>query len=139
MVWCAWVKDVNPQFLFTAKLYKAFTHSPIVTIEPTSAATLRFSSEDERLTREGLDSLATDGKLGAVVAQFPISFKNTDENRGYLRKLVSMFGGDYSLAIEVRHLSWNEEMVLHKFSSLGVGFVNVDQPLLGKQCAAQRM
>ncbi|MCU1292811.1 MAG: hypothetical protein JWP08_1661, partial [Bryobacterales bacterium] len=54
MVWCAWVKDVNPQFLFTAKLYKAFIHSPIVTIEPTSAATLRFSSEDERLTREGL-------------------------------------------------------------------------------------
>ncbi|HSU30563.1 MAG TPA: DUF72 domain-containing protein [Bryobacteraceae bacterium] len=130
--WCAWVNEVNPQFLFTAKLYKAFTHSPIATVEPTSAATLRFSSEDERLTREGLDSLAMDGKLGAVLAQFPISFKNTEENRTYLQKLIAMFGGNYPLAIEVRHSSWNEEAVLHELSSFGVGFVNIDQPLLGK-------
>jgi len=43
--------------------------------EPTSARTLRFTSEDEKLTREGFDSLSAAGKLGAVVAQFPISFK----------------------------------------------------------------
>jgi uncharacterized protein YecE (DUF72 family) len=130
--WCAWVRDVNPQFLFTAKLYKAFTHSPIATLEATSATTLRFTCEDEKLTREGLDSLASQEKLGAVVAQFPISFKNTDENRAYLEKLFGMFGRDYPLTIEVRHSTWNEEAVLLEFSTLGVGFVNVDQPLLGK-------
>lgn len=130
--WCSWINDVNPRFLFTAKLYKAFTHSPIATIEPTSAARLRFSSEDEKLTRDGLDSLAAEGKLGAVLAQFPISFKNNDENRTYLQRLIAMFGGNYPLAIEVRHSSWNEEAVLHELSSFGVGFVNIDQPLLGK-------
>lgn len=43
--WCAWVNDVNPNFLFTAKLYEAFTHSPLATAESTSAAALRFTSE----------------------------------------------------------------------------------------------
>ena len=36
--WCAWVSEVNPHFVFTAKLYKAFTHSPIANVESTSAA-----------------------------------------------------------------------------------------------------
>jgi uncharacterized protein YecE (DUF72 family) len=109
--WCAWVNDANPKFLFTAKLYKAFTHSPLATVEPTSASTLRFSSEDEKLTREGLDSLADQEKLGAVLAQFPISFKNVEENRAYLQKLIAMFG-DYRLAVEVRHSSWSDPAVL---------------------------
>jgi uncharacterized protein YecE (DUF72 family) len=53
--WCELVREVNPDFLFTAKLYRAFTHSPAANVEPTSAATIRFTSEDEKLTREGLD------------------------------------------------------------------------------------
>jgi uncharacterized protein YecE (DUF72 family) len=129
--WCAWVNDANPKFLFTAKLYKAFTHSPLATVEPTSASTLRFSSEDEKLTREGLDSLADQEKLGAVLAQFPISFKNVEENRAYLQKLIAMFG-DYRLAVEVRHSSWSDPAVLREFTRLGIGFVNIDQPLLGR-------
>jgi uncharacterized protein YecE (DUF72 family) len=129
--WCAWVNDVNPKFVFTAKLYKAFTHSPVANVEPTSAATLRFTSEDEKLTREGFDSLAAAGKLGAVVAQFPISFKNTEENRAYLQKLIAMFR-EYPLAIEVRDSGWNDPNLLHEFAALRVGFVNIDQPLLGR-------
>jgi uncharacterized protein YecE (DUF72 family) len=125
------VSDVNPKFVFTAKLYKAFTHSPIANVEPTSAATLRFTSEDEKLTHEGFDSLAAAGKLGAVVAQFPISFKNTEENRAYVQKLIAMFR-DYPLAIEVRHSGWNDPNLLREFATLGVGFVNIDQPLLGR-------
>jgi uncharacterized protein YecE (DUF72 family) len=136
--WCAWVNEVNPQFLFTCKLYKVFTHSPLTTVESTSASTLRFTAEDEKLTREGLDSLANEGKLGAVLAQFPISFRNTDENRSYVQKLIAMFGRDYPLAIEIRHSSWNEPAVLREFSSLGVGFVNIDQPLLGKALRGTR-
>jgi uncharacterized protein YecE (DUF72 family) len=65
------------------------------------------------------------------VAQFPISFKNTDENRDYLRKLIGRFQ-DYPLAIEVRHSDWNDRSLLREFTRLGVGFVNVDQPLVGK-------
>lgn len=133
--WCEWVRDANPSFLFTAKLYKAFTHSPIANVEATSAATIRFTAEDEKLTREGLDSLAHAGKLGAVLAQFPISFKNTNENLDYLRKLIDLFH-EYPLAVEVRHSDWNDRTLLREFTTLGVCFVNVDQPLLGKALRA---
>lgn len=66
-----------------------------------------------------------------MLAQFPISFKNTSENREYLRKLSAMFR-DYPLAVEVRHATWNEPGVLEEFTSLAVGFVNLDQPLIGR-------
>jgi uncharacterized protein YecE (DUF72 family) len=129
--WCEIVKKVNPDFLFTAKLYKAFTHSPVAVLESTSAETLKWTDEDETLTHEGLDSVAAEGKLGAVLAQFPISFKNTEDNRGYLRKLLDRFH-QYPLAVEVRHASWNESDVVEEFTARGVGFVNIDQPMLGK-------
>ena len=129
--WCDLINEVNPRFLLTLKLYKGFTHSPLATVESTSAATINPTVEDEKLTREGLDAVAAAGKLGAVLAQFPISFKNIKENREYLRKLIRTFG-KYPLAIEVRHSSWNEQEVVSEFTELGVGFVNIDQPLLGK-------
>ena len=34
-LWCKRVASVNPDFLFTAKLYRAFTHSPLAVMEPT--------------------------------------------------------------------------------------------------------
>jgi len=71
-LWCRKVADVNPEFLFTAKLYRAFTHSPIAVMEPTSAATIRPTDEDEARTREGLDVLASEGRLGALLIQFPV-------------------------------------------------------------------
>ena len=35
-LWCRKVAAVNENFLFTAKLYRAFTHSPIAVMEPAS-------------------------------------------------------------------------------------------------------
>jgi uncharacterized protein YecE (DUF72 family) len=43
--WCALVKEASPRFLFSAKLYRVFTHSPIAVVEPTSAATLQATPE----------------------------------------------------------------------------------------------
>ena len=87
-LWCRKVAAVNKQFLFTAKLYRAFTHSPKSLLEPTSAASIRPTDEDESRTREGLDALANEGRLGALLIQFPVSFKNTSLNREYLDRLL---------------------------------------------------
>jgi uncharacterized protein YecE (DUF72 family) len=129
--WCALVRDSNPDFQFTAKLNKAFTHAPAAQVNPTSAKTLNPQSEDEKLARAGLDALAAEHRLGALLAQFPISFKNTDENRKYLEALIKRFS-DYPLVVEVRHSTWNEAEVLAAFAQMGVAFCNIDQPLLGK-------
>jgi uncharacterized protein YecE (DUF72 family) len=133
-LWCRKVATVNPNFLFTAKLYRAFTHSPLAVMEPTSAATIRPTAEDEALTREGLDALATEGRLGALLIQFPISFKNTSLNREYLDRLLRQFI-EYPRVVEVRHSSWNDAAALATFARQNVGFCNIDQPLLGRSLA----
>ncbi len=130
-LWCRKVAAVNKRFLFTAKLYRAFTHSPIAVMEPTSAATIRPTDEDERLTREGLDAIANEGKLGALLIQFPVSFKNTSLNREYTERLLRQFI-EYPRVVEVRHSSWNDPATLAAFAQQNVGFCNIDQPLLGR-------
>jgi uncharacterized protein YecE (DUF72 family) len=129
--WCRKAAAVNPAFVFTAKLNKAFTHPPIAVVQSTSAATIRPDEENERLAKEGLDAIAGENRLGALLAQFPVSFKNTDDNRKYLDWLIGRFGS-YPLAVEVRHDSWNDADALAYFSQKGVAFVNIDQPILGR-------
>ncbi len=130
-LWCRRVAAVNREFLFTAKLYRAFTHSPLSVMEPTSAASIRPSDEDEIKTREGLDALANEGRLGALLIQFPVSFKNTSLNREYLDRLCRQFI-EYPCVVEVRDSSWNNSDTLAAFAHKNVAFCNIDQPLLGK-------
>lgn len=133
-LWCRKVSAVNPGFLFTAKLYRAFTHSPIAVMEPTSAATIRPTDEDEARTREGLDVFASEGRLGALLIQFPVSFKNTSLNREYLDRLLRQFI-EYPRVVEVRDSSWNNPETLADFARNQVSFCNIDQPVLGKSLA----
>jgi len=130
-LWVRKVAALNPQFVFTAKLHRAFTHSPASYVGPTSAATIRPTDEDERSAREGLDPLASEGKLGALLIQFPFSFKNTGLNREYLESLLRQFI-EYPRVVEVRHASWNNPETLKEFEHKNVSFCNVDQPLIGK-------
>ncbi len=133
-LWCRKVEAVNKNFLFTAKLYRAFTHSPMSLTEPTSAASIRPTDEDEIRTREGLDAIANEGRLGALLIQFPVSFKNTSLNREYLARLLRQFI-EYPRVVEVRHSSWNDAETLASFTQENVGFCNIDQPVIGSSLA----
>ncbi|MCL6566376.1 MAG: DUF72 domain-containing protein [Acidobacteriia bacterium] len=117
-----WIEQVqrNPNFLFTAKLWQRFTHE-----------TARVGTAEERAVREGFDVLQAAGRLGAVLLQFPFSFHNTKENRQQLRTLLNRFA-DYPLVVEVRHASWNEPAFYDLLEKRGVGFCNLDQPILGR-------
>jgi uncharacterized protein YecE (DUF72 family) len=116
----SWVRRVadHPDFRFTAKLYKRFTH------ERTSA----WSREEVDEVRSGLDPLAEAGRLGALLLQFPWSFRNTEENREWLRDLAQAFR-DYSRVVEVRHVSWNEPDFYAELVASRMGIVNLDQPM----------
>jgi len=129
--WCRMAAGANPKFMFTAKLNRAFTHSPVAVIEPTSAKTIRPGDSDERDAKAGYDAIAAENMLGALLAQFPISFKCTDENRAYVEQLVRLFRS-YPLVLEIRHASWNQPEVLEWLQGLQVGLCNIDQPLLGR-------
>jgi uncharacterized protein YecE (DUF72 family) len=129
-LWTRRVAAVNPDFVFTAKLHRSFTHSPLAVMEPTSAATIKPTDEDERLAREGLDVLAGAGKLGALLIQFPVSYKNTSLNREYLENLLRQFI-EYPRVVEVRHASWDNPQTIQEFEQRNVSFCNIDQPLIG--------
>ena len=133
--WCDLVADVNPHFEFTAKLFRSFTHAPGAVLQSTSAATINPIEEDETKAKQGLDSIAARNKLGALLIQFPVSFKNTDENRAYLQKLIERFR-EYPLVIEVRHATWDNPEILAHFTTQKVAFCNIDQPWLGQAVRA---
>jgi uncharacterized protein YecE (DUF72 family) len=130
-LWARIVSDNNPNFLFTAKLHRSFTHSPLAAMEPTSAVSIHPNDEDERLARQGLDALTAAGKFGALLIQFPVSFKNTALNREYLETLLRDFI-EYPRAVEVRHSTWNNPETIAYFSERNVSFVNIDQPQIGR-------
>ena len=130
-LWARIVSDTNPSFVFTAKLHRSFTHSPLAATEPTSDASIRPNDEDERLAREGLEALVATGKFGALLMQFPVSFKNTGLNREYLETLLRQFI-EFPRAVEVRHSTWNNPETITYFAERNVSFVNIDQPQLGR-------
>ena len=130
-LWVRIANDVNPSFVFTAKLHRSFTHSPLSAMEPTSAASIRPNDEDEKLAREGLEALAATGKFGALLIQFPVSFKNTALNREYLETLLRQFI-EYPRAVEVRHSTWNNPETIAYFAERNVSFCNIDQPQIGR-------
>jgi uncharacterized protein YecE (DUF72 family) len=134
-LWSRKAEAVNANFMFTAKLHRSFTHSPLSEMEPTSAVSIKPNDDDEYLAREGLDALASTGRLGALLIQFPISFKNTALNREYVETLLRQFI-EFPRVVEVRHASWDNPETIASFAQKNVAFCNIDQPLIGQSVGA---
>jgi uncharacterized protein YecE (DUF72 family) len=115
-----WVERVAdfPNFAFSAKLWCRFTH------ERESA----FTRADVAAVRGAMRVLHDAEKLGALLLQFPWSFRRTDENRQWLDDVTSAFT-EFPLVIEVRHESWAVPEFFDELIDRGIGFVNIDQPL----------
>lgn len=112
-----WLKKVagNPEFMFTVKMHRAFTHERLLC----SASLAAF--------KEGLWPLLRSGRLGCVLMQFPWSFRFTGENRAHLINLRRAFH-EFPLVAELRHSSWMADEALGTLIDYRVGFCNIDQP-----------
>lgn len=116
----SWVQRVegHEKFRFTAKLWKRFTHE----------RDRAWTTEEVDQVRAGFDVLMESGRLGAVLLQFPWSFRRTEENREWLGDVARTFK-QYPLVVEVRHSTWLAPDFLRGLEEEGIGFVNIDQPL----------
>jgi uncharacterized protein YecE (DUF72 family) len=118
----SWVSRVsrNPDFKFTYKLWQAYTHeqgkSP--------------SEGEEEFVKEGLRILKEHDRLGALLIQFPWSFKSSPDSYRRIEQLIGKFH-DYHPVIEIRHSSWNNEDFFNFLKQQGSGFANIDQPIIG--------
>ena len=115
----SWVRRVsgNPDFRFTTKVFRGFTHE-----KASLAAT------DLKAFRNYLDPLMEAGRLGAILLQFPWSFKNSPESLAKLEALFAAFDA-YPKALEVRHSTFQNDDFTRFLDEHAVAWVNVDQPL----------
>lgn len=115
----SWVRRVsgNPDFRFTTKIFRGFTHEDA-----------DLGADAVKAFRTYLDPLAEADRLGAVLLQYPWSFKNTPESISKLDRLFRAFA-DYPLALEVRHSSFQNDAFARFLDERNVSWVNVDQPM----------
>ena len=138
----SWVARTPPDFAFSVKLYQKFTHPAMFRQTLTGKLPLAPEPDDpflDALTapnqadldafRAGIDPLASSGRFGALLAQFPPSFKHTAASADYLAGLMRAFG-DYPMAVELRHRSWSDDMAatLEILNPFGAAWVQIDEP-----------
>ncbi len=104
-------------FRFTVKAHREITHSR----HDDPAPFAQF--------RAALTALQRDGRLGAVLLQFPYSFHNTPENVEYLKRCFELLP-ELPLVVEFRSGDWLTRRMLELLRERKVGFCNVDMPRL---------
>jgi uncharacterized protein YecE (DUF72 family) len=139
-----WVERTPAGFEFSVKLYQKFTHPQMYKERLTKAAggasgsaaggallseLARPNQVDLDEFRRGLDPLAEHGRLGALLAQFPPSFKSGETESSYLAYLLRAFA-EYPVAVELRHRSWSDNFgaTLDVLNAFQAAWVQIDEP-----------
>lgn len=124
----AWARRTPKEFEFSLKLYQKFTH-PDMFLKATGQDPADIDRKDVDEFRAAVDPIAAAGKLGALLAQFPASFRNDANNRGYLAWLLDAFK-EYQVAVELRHRSFSEDPVetMDILKACGAALVQIDEP-----------
>ena len=127
----SWARRTPPGFEFAVKLHQQFTH-PAMHAESSGDLSGRVSQADVDAFRRALDPLASAGKLGPLLVQFPPSFTNDAAAQRYLAWLLEAFGG-CTLALELRHKSWSDapDATLDLLASHDAAWVQIDEPKFG--------
>ena len=100
---------------FAVKLTDVFTH----------ARTARQAEVVEFL--RAVEPLADRAVLGCLLAQFPWSFRPSEEARDHIRRLAADFSA-HPLVIEVRNRAWVSMDFFAMLKEIGAGFCCVDEP-----------
>jgi uncharacterized protein YecE (DUF72 family) len=134
-----WVERTPPGFEFSLKLYQKFTHPKMFREAALKSAPgtdddlldllSQVTAHDIDVFRAGIDPLASAGRLGALLAQFPPSFKNTPAAHACIATLLRALG-DYPVAVELRHRSWSDAFgdTLNLLNGFGAAWVQIDEP-----------
>jgi len=137
-----WAERTPRGFEFAVKLYQKFTHPRMFKTRVAASlpegvrgesaaldALVRPNDADLDEFRRGIDPLASKGKLGALLAQFPPSFTDTPNSQDYLSDLLRRLC-DYPVAVELRHRSWSDRIAgtLGLLNGFSAAWVQIDEP-----------
>jgi uncharacterized protein YecE (DUF72 family) len=110
-----WINKTPEDFLFTVKAHRSITHER--------------KAPDFAAFRAAVEPLLEEGRLAAILAQFPHSFHPTNENTEYLQVLREGLR-DLPVVIEFRGSKWVSEATFSLLEGLQFGFCCVDEPEL---------
>jgi uncharacterized protein YecE (DUF72 family) len=99
---------------FAIKAHRSMTHQRVA------------SDMDFGAFGEAVDELRRASCLAAVLAQFPYSFRQCEENRRYIKGLADRLGSP--LVVEFRCADWAEDPIVDWLDAIGVGYACVDEP-----------
>jgi uncharacterized protein YecE (DUF72 family) len=127
----SWLRRTPASFIFSAKLYQKFTH-PDMFLARGGVSDWDVTRGDVDQFRRGIDPLAEQQRLGALLIQFPSSFHAEPDTRAYLEWLLEVFAG-YPIAVELRHDTWqhNEAETRRLLDAHGATLTLTDQPAAG--------
>jgi uncharacterized protein YecE (DUF72 family) len=130
-----WAKRTPADFRFAVKLWQKFTHPKMY--EEATGNEAVISQGDVDTFERSLEPLVKSGKLGALLAQFPPSFKNDDHSRQIIGAIANTFG-QYPLAVELRHRSWSDDESTAVFlKERNIAWVQIDEPKFKTSVAAE--
>ena len=121
-----WVRRVPEDFLFTVKLWQKFTHPKMY--KEATGEEAAISMQDVDIFKRSIEPLLKSDKLGALLAQFPPSFRNDSFGQQVINAVSRLFG-QYRLAVELRHRSWSDDPNIAKLlKEYNVAWVQIDEP-----------
>jgi len=121
-----WARRVPKDFLFTVKLWQKFTHPKMY--KEATGEEAAISLQDVDVFKSSIEPLVRYGKLGALLAQFPPSFKNDNHGKQILIAVIKTFG-QYRLAVELRHHSWSDDPdITSLLKENNIAWVQIDEP-----------
>jgi uncharacterized protein YecE (DUF72 family) len=130
-----WAKRVPRGFLFAVKLWQKFTHPKMYKEATGKDAVIARSDVD--LFKKCLEPLMKYDKLGALLAQFPPSFKNDAYSRQILNAIARAFR-EYRIAVELRHRSWSDdEGTAALLKENNMAWVQIDEPKFSSSVAVE--
>jgi uncharacterized protein YecE (DUF72 family) len=126
-----WAERTPPEFRFAVKLWQKFTH-PGMFKEATGLDAVVADADFDEFVR-GIEPIAQAGKLGALLAQFPPSFRPAGSMRRLEDLVQRLYRLGFPLAVELRHKEWTDPCgagpaTTELLSEHGVAWVLIDEP-----------
>lgn len=113
------LKKTRPEFTFFVKTHESLTHKR------------NLLTEETPKYLNAIQPFTGTNRLKGLLAQFPYSFHQTQENIDHLKTCRDLLK-DYNLFVEFRHSSWIRQEIFDLLRTLGIGYVSVDEPQLDR-------
>lgn len=110
------IERTEGKVTFAIKAHRTMTHERVA------------SALEHEQFQEAIRPLREADCLGAVLTQFPYSFRQSEENRAYLKRLAEALGP--KVVVELRRREWAEPAILKWLERIGVGYACVDEPAI---------